>query len=70
MPVSPNKAQFFLLLIDIFSQKLFIKVLADKQAVTVANALGDILKENPFPLGEQCTAISSDYGSEQCCQMV
>ncbi len=64
MPVSPNKAQYFLLLIDIFSQKLFIKVLADKQSVTIAKALGDILKENPFPLGQQCSSISSDYGLE------
>lgn len=57
----PNtNEKYFLLLIDVFSFKIFVEPLADKNSETVAKALKKIFSE----FGSQIYEIQSDQGTE------
>lgn len=64
LPPTPRGVNYFLLVVDIFSQFIYVKCLADKKATTTAKAFADILDENPFPLGANIQSFGSDYGTE------
>ena len=64
MPTSPRGANYFLICIDIFSQYLYVKSLANKNSETTAQAFSDILEENPYPLAANLSSVGSDYGKE------
>jgi len=57
-PITEEK--YFLLLIDVFSFKIFVKSLKDKSSNTVAKALADLFEE----FGADIYEIQSDRGSE------
>lgn len=59
-PDSINKAKYFLLLIDVFSSKIFVEVLKDKSSESTANALLQIFKRFGSPIYE----IQTDKGKE------
>jgi hypothetical protein len=63
MPRSPRGSAFILVVIDIFTQQIFAKCLADKNSETTAAAFADVLDENPM-LAANLQALSMDFGGE------
>jgi len=59
-PDEESKFQYFLLAIDVFSFKIFVRPLKDKSSVSVSKALKDIFKSFQAPIYE----IQSDQGKE------
>lgn len=55
-----NKPSYFLLLVDVYSGKVFVEVLPNKESHSVAKALEDIFKRFGAPIYE----IQTDKGSE------
>jgi transposase InsO family protein len=57
---SETKQKYFLLVIDVFSFKIFTRALKDRSSASVAKALNDIVEEFKEPIYE----IQSDQGRE------
>lgn len=57
---TPDQFKYFLLVIDVFSAKLFVEVLKNKDAKSVSNALENIFKRFGAPIFE----IQTDKGTE------
>jgi len=55
-----NEYKYFLLLIDVYSSKLFVEVLKNKESKTVANGLENIFKR----FGSEIFQIQTDKGAE------
>jgi len=62
----PRKEKYFLLLIDVYSNKIFVEILKNKEGFTVANALERIFKQFGSPIYEIQTDKGSDFVNRHC----
>ena len=62
----PTKAKYFLLLVDVFSDKIFVEVLNNKEAATVAKALEAIFKRFGAPIYEIQTDKGTEFTGKPC----
>jgi len=60
------KPSYFLLLIDVYSNKIFVEVLKDKEGTTIAKALEEIFKQFGAPIYEIQTDKGSEFTGKAC----
>jgi len=65
-PDSKNKLKIFLLLIDVFSSKIFIEVLPNKEGKTIKEGLLNIFKRFGAPIYELQTDNGSEFRNKEC----
>lgn len=62
----PTKAKYFLLLVDVFSTKIFVEILHNKESETVSKALLSIFKRFGSPIYELQTDKGKEFTGRPC----
>lgn len=62
----PNKFKYFLLLIDVYSSKIFVESLKNKESATVAAGLQKIFQRFGAPIYELQSDKGSEFNSKAC----
>lgn len=61
-----TRSKYFLLLVDVYSQKIFVEVLSNKESETVASALEKIFKRFGAPIYSLQTDKGKEFTNQKC----
>lgn len=62
----PTKSKYFLLLVDVYSQKIFVEIIDNKESQTVASALENIFKRFGAPIYQLQTDRGKEFTGRPC----